>query len=457
MPLRANILILGASARVAPLVSALEEHNHTLRIVSSFSAAASEIDRACPDLMLATESDVDPCTACARTVDLSHRVPVVVVGDDPRLSFAIAAIRARAADFLPGDAPAATIAEVVHRALEKHTLERMLRNLREQRQDEARPFDELLGKCAAMQRVRARLERIQHSDVTVLLVGESGTGKEVAANALHRHGRRSSGPFVAVSCAAIPDHLADGELFGYKRGAFTDANTARRGLLVESSGGTLFLDEVTSASLDVQSKLLRALQQRAVRPLGTAHEVPFDSRIVAAGSADPREEVKAGRFREDLFYRLNVLSINLPPLRERGLDVLLLAQHFLTREAAAREKNVVGFTPAAARELLRHEWPGNVRELANCIRQVVALARYDHITASDVAELGAEPPPDSGTRDIEDPELESLDARERRHILSVLQSVDGNKARAAQLLGIDRTTLYRRLRREAGLANAARG
>ncbi len=450
-------MLLGESSRIAPLVSALEEHNHTIRIATTFSAATSEINRECPDLMLAAESDVDPCTACARAADLDPRLPVVVVGDDPRLSFAIAAIRARAADFVTSSAPATTIIEVVHRALEKRTLERMLRNLRESPRAEPRPFDELIGNCAAMQRIRARLERIQYSDVTVLLTGESGTGKEVAAAALHQHSSRSGGPFVAVSCAAIPDRLADGELFGYKRGAFTDASSARRGLLVESSGGTLFLDEITSASPELQSKLLRALQQRAVRPLGTAQEVPFDSRIVAAGSAEPREEVKAGRFREDLFYRLNVLSIRLPPLRERGLDVLLLAQHFLTREAAKTQKKVRGFTPAAARALLRHEWPGNVRELANAIRQGVVLARYDHLTGADLADLEAPPLSARGADNIQAPDLETLDARETQHILSVLRAVDGNKARAAQLLGIDRTTLYRRLRREATAAEAPHG
>ena len=234
-----------------------------------------------------------------------------------------------------------------------------------------------------MRQLKKRLDRVINSDVTVLVTGESGTGKEVVARALHSRGPRRHRPFVAVNCSCIPPQLLESEFFGHAKGAFTDATRDHIGLLVQASSGTLFLDEIGDMPIDLQPKLLRALQERTVRPLGHSREVPFDVRVIAATSKGLEREVMARRFREDLYFRLNVLQVRVPPLRERGLDVLLFAQHCIHR-AASSSRPIVGLTPGAARALLAHSWPGNVRELEHCVVSAIAHATTDYIRATDL-------------------------------------------------------------------------
>jgi two-component system response regulator HydG len=291
------------------------------------------------------------------------------------------------------------------------------------------------------------IERMTGSPVTVLVTGESGTGKELVARALHRGGPRRHGPFVAVNCAALPEPLLESELFGHARGAFTDARSARTGLLVGADRGTLLLDEIGEMPQGMQVKLLRALQERLVRPVGAGEEIAFDARIVAATNSDLGAAVEAGTFREDLYYRLNVVQIDLPPLRARGNDVLLLAQHFLERARVRAGKDVRGLSSDAARRLLAYRFPGNVRELQNCMERAVALARYDEIMPEDLPEriVHSRPTPVE-LPSAEDPaDLPPLAEIERRYILGVLEAVGGQRLRAAQILGIDRKTLYRKL------------
>jgi two-component system response regulator HydG len=276
--------------------------------------------------------------------------------------------------------------------------------------------------------------------VTVLIGGESGSGKEIVARILHS--QRGSGPFVAVSCSAIPRHLMESEFFGHTRGAFTGASGDRTGLLLQATGGTVFLDEIGDMPLELQAKLLRALQQRTVRPLGQREEVRFDARVMAATSRDLEKEVAEGRFRQDLYFRLNVIRVQIPPLRERGNDSLLLAQHFIARAKKAT-RPIVGMTPAAARALRAHPWSGNVRELEHAILAAIAVARYDHITVADLPiEVGGASAPLKNEAD----DLVPLHELERAHILETLKSVGGNKALASRFLGLDRKTLYRKLR-----------
>jgi two-component system response regulator HydG len=297
-----------------------------------------------------------------------------------------------------------------------------------------------------MQSVYQVVERVSESDSTVLVTGESGTGKELVARALHKRSRRAKGPFVAVNCAALPEHLLESELFGHVRGAFTDARQNHRGLLLEAEGGTLFLDEVGDMPLGLQAKLLRALEQRAARPVGGSAEVPFDARIIAATNRDLEQAVEEGRIREDFYYRVTVITIELPPLRARGGDVLLLAQHFLERFAAQSGKTISAISPAAAEKLLSYSWPGNVRELRNCVERAVALAQFDQIALDDLPEKIKS----HTSRHIivagDDPtELVPLEEVERRYVLSVLRAAGGNRSLAARILGVDRKTLYRRL------------
>jgi len=297
-------------------------------------------------------------------------------------------------------------------------------------------------------RVLDLVERVALADATVLVTGESGTGKELVARALHARSRRRDGPFTAVSCVALPEPLLESELMGHVRGAFTDARADRAGLLLQASGGTLFLDEIAEIPLAVQPKLLRALQERTVRPLGADAEVPFDARIVAATHRDLEAEVAAGRFREDLFYRVNVVRLDVPPLRARGEDVLLLARRFLAAAAARAGKPLRGFTGAAQERLRRHAWPGNVRELENCVERAVALAQGEEVTPAELPESIRLHRRSSGaTASGQGHDLAPLAVVERRHILRVMRALGGNKTDAARVLGLDRRTLYRKLER----------
>jgi two-component system response regulator HydG len=278
------------------------------------------------------------------------------------------------------------------------------------------------------------------------VTGETGTGKELVARALHDRSPRSKAPFVAVNCAAVPEPLLESELFGHVRGAFTDAQRARTGLFVRATTGTLFLDEIGELPLTLQPKLLRALQERKVRPVGSDEEVPFDVRLVAATNRDLESAVEENRFREDLFFRINVIHIPMPPLRARAGDVLLLAQHFVDRYATQAGKSVKGIAPAAAERLLAYSWPGNVRELENCIERAIALTSYEQITVDDLPEKIRSYRRSHVLVASDDPaELVPLEEVERRYILRVMEAVGGSKTQAAQVLGVGRRTLYRKL------------
>jgi transcriptional regulator with PAS, ATPase and Fis domain len=295
--------------------------------------------------------------------------------------------------------------------------------------------------------VRELLARVADSEATILVTGESGTGKELAARALHAKSRRSRGAFVAVNCAALSSSLLESELFGHVRGAFTDAKNPKAGLLAAANGGTLFLDEIGEMTPSTQVKLLRALQERKVRPVGGEEEVPFDARIIAATNRDLEADVAELRFREDLYYRINVVRVHLPPLRVRGNDVLLIAQRFIGRFARQADKPVRGITSEAAEKLLAYEWPGNVRELQNCIERAVALTRLDQIVVDDLPERVRDYRSTELVVPMEDgAQLMSLDDLTQAYVVRVLRAVNGNKTQAAEVLGLDRRTLYRRLR-----------
>ena len=269
------------------------------------------------------------------------------------------------------------------------------------------------------------------------------------ARAIHERSPRASGPFVAINCAAMPESLLESELFGHMKGAFTDARAGRTGLFVKATGGTLLLDEIGEMPAGMQAKLLRALQERTVRPVGADAEVPFDARIVAATNRDLEEEVHERRFREDLYYRINVVHVHMPALRERENDVLLLAQAFLRRNQAKGESRVMGFKSAAAEKLASYPWPGNVRELQNCIERAVALAQFDHIGVDDLPERIAHHKATLADVDGMPPTsaLLPMEEVERRYVTHVLQALGGRKASAARVLGMDRRTLYRKLER----------
>jgi two-component system, NtrC family, response regulator AtoC len=384
---------------------------------------------------------------CERIVAERPDLPVVVITAFGSLDTAIAAIRAGAYDFITKPFDNAAIALALERAVQHRALRREVRRLREEVRSIGR-FGDLIGESPAMREVTELLGRIAETDTPVLITGESGTGKEIVARALHARGARAEGPFVPVNCAAIPENLIESELFGHTRGAFTDAKASRQGLFQQAHGGTLFLDEVGEIPIALQAKLLRVLQERRVRAVGSDHETPFDARIIAATNRDLEQAVEDKRFREDLYYRLNVIRVELPPLRARGADVLLLAQHFLDGFARRMNKAVVGISPPAAEKIAAYAWPGNVRELQNCVERAVALTHFDRIAVEDLPDTVRSYRRSHVLVAADDPqELVTMDEVERRYVLRVLEATGGNKKAAAKVLGFDRRTLYRKLER----------
>lgn len=397
------------------------------------------------DLNLGAADGLNICNLVSR---MQPGVPVIVVTGYGSFDAAIGAIRAGAYDFItkPIDAPLVLVA--VERAMEHRRVRVQLSELEGRLRKGGAP-GQLVGECAAIKRVYSLIERVRDTPVSVLIFGESGTGKELVARALHDGTDRGDRPFVAVSCAAIPANLLEDELFGHAKGAFTDARSARAGVFEQAEGGTLFLDEIGEMPSEMQPKLLRVLQERTIRPIGDSREIPVNVRIIAATNRDLEAEVEKGTFREDLFYRLNVVQINVPPLRSRGNDILLLASHFIRRAAERIGREVKGLTSEAAHLLLAYDWPGNVRQLQNCIESAVTLTQTDHLTPLDLPEKirGFQPPARSAGPELHPEHILSLEEVERRYIEQVLALSGDNKSQAARLLGLDRRTLYRKLER----------
>jgi len=402
-----------------------------------------EFDVVMTDLNMPVVSGIDLCQRIAQN---RRDVPVIVVTAFGSLDTAVATIRAGAFDFLPKPFDVDDIVVAVERAVRDKSLRQEVVRLRSAL-GPARAPTTLLGQSAAMRTVLDLVDRVATSDVSVLVTGESGTGKELVAREIHARGPNPAGPFVAVNCAAIPETLLESELFGHAKGAFTDARTQRRGLFAEADGGTLLLDEIGEMPLAMQAKLLRALEERAVRPVGGNVSVPFNARLVAATNKNLEAAVVDKTFREDLYYRIHVVHIEVPPLRARGADVLELAQSFLSRAAERQRKPVKSLSPSVAERLLGYTWPGNVRELVNCVERAVALARFEQLTVEDLPEklraYAATPIVVAADAD----ELVPLDELERRYMVRVLEAVGGNKSSAARILGLDRTTLYRMMDR----------
>jgi DNA-binding NtrC family response regulator len=407
-------------------------------------AGREDFDAILTDLGMSEMSGTELCT---RLAGVRPDVPVIVVTGNGNMEAAVSAIRAGAYDFITKPVDAKLLSLSIVRGLKNRRLEVEVKRLR---QAASRSLASgLLGASAPMRRVADLIARVGPTDISVLIHGETGTGKELVARALHGSSERKAKPFVAINCAAVPASLLESELFGHARGAFTDAKVAREGLFVQASGGTLFLDEIGEMPIEMQPKLLRALQERKVRPVGSNMDVAFDTRIVAATHRNLEAEIQAHRFREDLFYRINVVKIDVPPLRERGDDVLSLATSILHRASERLQKAEIKISPQVAALFLAYNWPGNVRELENCLERATALARFDHLSPEDLPEkirMYKPGKPDPVVQPIEEPaEILPLEEIERRYILRALKLLEGNKTRAAELLNLDRRTLYRRL------------
>jgi DNA-binding NtrC family response regulator len=395
---------------------------------------------------------LDGIELCSRIVTSHPDVAVIVMTAFGSLESAVAAIRAGAYDFITKPFELEVLDIALWRAVERRRLRAEVRRLRGAVAADG-GFEGLYGESPVMRLLYDLIERVAASDAAVLIRGETGSGKELVARAIHRRSARRDGPFVAVNCAALPEALLESELFGHERGAFTGASQRRDGLFLRSHQGVLFLDEIGDMAPALQAKLLRAIQERTVRPVGGTEERPFDARILAATHRDLETAVEEGRFRQDLSFRLNVIGIEVPPLRARGRDVLLLAQRALEQVAARTGRAVVGLSPAVAERLLAYDWPGNVRELENCIERAVALTRHDEVVVDDLPQVIRSFRASQLVLPAEDPsQLLSMEEVERRYALTVLRAVHGNKTLAAKVLGFDRKTLYRKLERWLGEA-----
>ncbi|MEZ4750494.1 MAG: sigma-54 dependent transcriptional regulator [Bdellovibrionota bacterium] len=368
-------------------------------------------------------------------------IPVVLTTAFGSIESAIEAMRRGAYDYVVKPFKLAEVGVTVERAIEYRRLHGENQVLRKELK-RTWHLHSLIGKSAAMQRVFDLVKRVSQARANVLITGESGTGKEMVARAIHENGPRKDAPFVAINCAAIPENLLESELFGHAKGSFTGANQRKVGLFEEGNGGTVFLDEIGDMDLSLQAKLLRVLQDKSIRPVGDTQSRSVDVRVIAATNKDLPAEISAGRFREDLYYRLSVIPFLIPPLRERLEDLPSLVEHFIEKYSAVNASPVRSCSPGAMKKLTHHHWPGNVRELENLIERIIVLSTHETITEAEIPELQKTDPElffREATSDF--PTVEQL---EQRYIQLVLQKTGGRKDRAADILGINRRTLYRK-------------
>ena len=370
-------------------------------------------------------------------------IPIVIMTAYSDVENAVEALKTGAYDYLTKPLAFDALRPALERALDHAALRDEVRVLRD---NLSSSFDtkNVIGKSPAMRQLLSMVSAIAPSEATVLITGESGTGKEVAARLIHANSNRRKGPYVAVNCAALSEALLESELFGHEKGAFTGAEKRREGRFLAADKGTIFLDEVGEIPLAMQVKLLRVIQERELQRVGGDQTIKVDVRILAATNRDLKQEVEEGRFRQDLYYRLNVVALQLPPLRERKEDIPLLAMHFLKMFAEKNSKAVKGFTPAAMDRLLKYSWPGNVRELENAVERAVVLLIGEYVSErelppslTDEGDNGKPPKRDFGNMTLEE--------IERMAVLDTLEQVGGNKSEAARRLGINRKTLLAKL------------
>jgi DNA-binding NtrC family response regulator len=374
---------------------------------------------------------------------LDPELVVVVMTAYASVETAVEAMRKGAYDYITKPFINEEIRVMLRRALDQRHLSRENRHLKRELRERYR-FESIVGNSEAMEKVYRLIEKVSAISSNVLIFGETGTGKELVARAIHYNSERSDRPFVAVNCGALTESLLESELFGHVKGAFTGAIANKEGFFLKADKGTLFLDELNEVSPALQVKLLRAIQEREVIPVGGREPLKFNVRLIAATNRKLEEEVKKGTFREDLFYRINVITVPLPPLRERKEDIPLLVNYFLQKYAQRLGKPSVKMSREALQVLVNYDWPGNVRELENMIERTVALCEEDLIEAADLPDKLVQVK--IAIRDLDDYQM-TLDALEEQHIKKVLEKMGGDKVKASQILGINLSTLYRKLAR----------
>ena len=428
------------------LADLLGEEGYTVEAVHDGASAveryrAERFDLTITDLMMPRMRGTE---LVQQLREIDSRALVLLITAFGSIESAVEAMHAGAFHYVTKPFHTDEILLQIKRALEQRNLQSEVERLRKEVRSRY-GFENIIGESARMREVFELVAHVSDLAVNVLIVGESGTGKEIIARAIHQNSSRASGPFIPINCAAIPETLLESELFGYVRGAFTDARKDRRGLFSAAQGGVLFLDEISEIPLNLQAKLLRVIEDKEVRPLGANHGEKVDARLVSACNRDPEHLVQEGRFRQDLYYRLNVIRIDLPPLRERAEDIPILIEHFLRKFSDQVEREVAGIEPEALAALTDYHWPGNVRELEHTIERAVLLGKEARIGLQDLpSSLAAR---SDGPLPLASAVAKTYTLRdlEREYIMRVMESVHGNKTEAAKTLGVDRTTLYRKL------------
>jgi DNA-binding NtrC family response regulator len=446
----ARILIVDDNAEtVAVLRDILSKEGYEISSAPDPKAAYGHLEKSSADLILTDLHlpQIDGLTFLTQLREQSNDIPVVLMTAYGSLRTAVEGLKAGAFDYLSKPFIGDEVRRVARRALEQKSISTP--NPSNDPSEPRSPFDNLIGSSAAMVNVYKAVARVAQTDTTVLLQGESGTGKELIARAIHDSGPRSAGPFITVDGGALAETLLESELFGHERGSFTGAISTRKGLLEKAHLGTCFLDEVADLSPALQGKLLRVIQEKEIRRVGSNASTMLDVRIIAASKTPLEPLVKAGTFREDLYYRMNVVTIDIPPLRERAEDIPLLAQLFVQTYGASKSPSVTEISSDAMRLLIQYWWPGNVRELEHAIERAVALSPYSVICPEDLPSTVKDVKPQAASRAQGWVTLEDL---ERDHILRVLDSHERDLSRAALVLGIHRKTLLRKLR-QYGMAS----
>ncbi|MFA5488985.1 MAG: sigma-54 dependent transcriptional regulator [Candidimonas sp.] len=441
-----HVLIVDDDHAICEVVAEVAaDHGFTASRAPSVKDALIQFERKQPDLVLTDLSLPDSNGLEMLEKILPAGVEAAVMTGHASVETAVGALRLKVADYLSKPLCMDRLAALFRQAAESARARG-----RREKGGEALPNEAMLGQCAAMQEVREQIGRVAATDATVLLTGESGTGKELAARAIHTQGARASGPFLAVNCGAISPNLIESELFGHERGSFTGAQRQHKGYFESADGGTLFLDEITEMPMALQVRLLRVLESGCVMRVGTHREIECDVRIVAATNRDPEQAVQEKRLRQDLYYRLNVFPINLPPLRERREDITTLADDFLRRLNTRYGQNRY-FSQAASAAVTRYDWPGNVRELRNFVRRAFILAEGDELDADTLLPYG-DAGGWSGVHHIHVPLGVTLAEADRMMIMATLEKCGGVRKDTAQLLGISQKTLYNRLDAYAAVA-----
>jgi len=430
------------------LTVVLEEEGYHCTAVQDGDEAIAAIDEKSFDIIISDLKmpKTDGLGVLEYALQHSSETLTIIITAHATVETAITALRKGAADYILKPLDFDEVLIRIENLLEQKDIIQENKYLREQI-DQEYNFNHIIGESEAMKEVYRMVERVSEATSNVLITGSSGTGKELVARAIHSNGDRAKKPFLAINCGAIPEDLVESELFGHKKGAFTGAASDKDGIFVAAHGGTVFLDEVAEIPLNLQVNLLRVLQEREVKPVGSNQMVSFDTRIIAATNKDLEAEVEQGNFRDDLYYRLNVVELPLPPLSQRRDDIPLLAHHFLKKYNKELKRNLKGISSEAMSAMMAYEWKGEVRELENVIERSVLLSDNEYLQLEDLPGAIRNV---SGTESIDmDSERleEAVQVFEKHHIQSMLKRTDGNKSEAARLLGIDPSTLYRKMER----------